>query len=293
MKEKIGIIGVGIMGKLMATHLIEAGYDVAATVYTDAEREFCKNNNVEIAETRTDLLKLSKRILCSLPSPVISKSIAKEIVDATTPEHIIMDTSTMLPEDQTEIEEIYKKSGATYVEGGILGRATNCGKWVMIAGGGEDAIKIMEPICLPFCEKVVRAGGIGAASTIKVLNNTMFCIFNTAVCEVFVMAEKANVELKALYDIIANSQAGTNCGVFREIGNRIVEGRYDEPNATVQIGVKDNGCGKHIARTVGMSPTLTTDSLMAFENAASFGLANEDTAALYKYFQHVYQKNQN
>lgn len=291
MKEKIGIIGIGIMGKLMSKHLIEAGYDVAATVYTDAERKFCEENNVEIAESRIDLLKLSKRILCSLPSPVISKNIAKELATVATPEHIIMETSTMLPEDQTEIAAIYEKCGATYVEGGILGRATNCGKWVMISGGDEKAVKTMEPICLPFCAKVVRSGGIGTASTIKVLNNTMFCIFNTAVCEVFVMAEKSGVDLKAFYDIIANSQAGTNCGVFREIGDRIVTGRYEEPNATVQIGVKDNGCGKHIAKTVGMSPTLTTDSLMAFENAATFGLANEDTSALYKYFQHVYQKN--
>lgn len=288
MSKKVGLIGVGIMGKLMIEKLQANGYTVIASDPSVGAQEFCKEKGVEVASSNADLASKVNRIVCCLPNPAISIAVAKELVGHVTSDHIVMEVSTVMPSVSVEIGEIYKASEATFVEGAILGRPAAVGNWTIIAGGDEEAIKVMEPIHLSYASRVVRAGDVGSANGIKVLNNTMFCIFNAAIAEVFVIAENAGVDQKAFYEIVANSQAATNCGVFREIGRRIVEDRYEQPDATMFLAKKDNGCGVSVAHDNGISPLIATTSLMAFENAVSTGLGDLDSAAIYQYLRSIY-----
>lgn len=286
--ETIGLIGVGTMGRLMTECMKKAGYTVIAMDNSEASKKFCVDNNVEIVETKAELAQKTKKIICSLPSPKVSKIVAKELAEVLTAEHIVTDTSTMAPTDVEEIAAIYENSPGTFVEGGILGRPSMVGHWTLVMGGDKAAVDALKPALLTFCAKVVHSGKVTSASTIKVLNNALFGIMNAGVCEVFVAVENAGVDQKVFYDIVSNSQSATNCGVFKEIGNRIVTNKYDQPNATIDIAVKDTLCGQQIAQSAGMSPTLISTALQAFENTAYLGLGKEDTSALYKYLRQVY-----
>lgn len=289
--KRVGLVGVGIMGKLMLTRIQKLGYEVVASTWGDAEKEFCLEHGAIVAESKKDLAEKSDIIIVCLATTQLCKACAEELKDYITDRHIVIELSTMSPENAIELNDIYSQASASFIEGVILGRALTVGKWTIIAAGDEEKIKEIEHILLAFAEKVVPSKGIGSASTIKVLNNTMFCIFNAAICETFVTVENAGVDLKVFYETIVNSHAATNCGVFKEIGARIVEERYDSPNATVNVGIKDISCGKAVAKSTGIATTYTDATVSLFENAAAYGLGLEDTAALFKYLRHVYPKN--
>ena len=291
MNKTVGLIGVGIMGKQMVPRLIADGYTVYANDNSDLAKEFCKEHGVEVLATKAELAEKTDKIICSLPNPKVCMIVANELAKVVNSRHIVMETSTMVPDAAKEIEAVYTESGASFVEGCILGRPAGAGEWTIIAGGDAEAVKIMEPVMLPFSSRVVHSGTVGSANGIKVLNTNMLCIFTSAICETFAMADAVGVDKEALYDIVSKSVAATNCGAFKEVGKRIVDNNFEDPNASLLVGAKDNLCGKDLARTGGISPTFTISSLMAFENAISFGLGDLDTASIYKYFSHVYKNN--
>lgn len=288
MNKTVGLIGVGIMGRQMVPRLIAEGYTVYANDFSDAAKEFCRAEGAIVVETKAELAEKTDKIIVSLPNPKICKIVANELGEFVNSKHIVMETSTMVPDAALELEEIYAKSGAQFVEGTILGRPAGAGEWTIIAGGDAAAVKTMEPCMLPFSSRVVHSGKVSSANGIKVLNTNMLCIFTSAICETFAMADAVGVDKEALYEIVSKSVAATNCGAFREVGKRIVEDRFEDPNAALLVGRKDNLCGKELAEKFGMAPTFTIDSLRAFDNAITFGLGELDTASIYKYFTHVY-----
>jgi 3-hydroxyisobutyrate dehydrogenase-like beta-hydroxyacid dehydrogenase len=288
MKEKVGLVGAGIMGKLMVDHMVAAGYDVYVSDPNPVSQEYCKKAGATVVENNVEIAKNVKKIIISLANPKISIAVAKELAPVVGKGHIILETSTTTPDISETIAEIYKDTGAVFCESSILGKPIVCGEWVIPAGGCADAIEEMKPILLTFAKKVERVGDIGASNKLKLLNNTMYAVINACICEVMAVADNVGVDKMKFYEIVSNSSAATNCGLFKETAYRIAIDKYDEPTATNELIRKDNHCGVALAQSVGMTPLIANTVLSQYENAVSCGYAKEDDSVLYKYFKQVY-----
>ncbi|ONI38560.1 hypothetical protein AN396_10420 [Candidatus Epulonipiscium fishelsonii] len=75
-------------------------------------------------------------------------------------------------------------------------------------------------------------------------------------CEVFVWQLNAGIDHKKYFMILFQLVNQTNCGVFKEIGNRILTNKYDETNATTLKMLKKTLCGHNKSLNAGMSPQL-------------------------------------
>lgn len=288
MKEKVGLIGAGIMGKLMVDHMVAGGYDVYVSDPDSYSQEYCKKAGATVLENNVELAKTVNRIIVSLANPKISIAVATEIAPFVGKDHIILETSTTTPDMSEKIADIYKDTGAVFCESSILGKPIAVGEWVIPAGGNAEAIKEMEPILLTFAKKVERVGDIGASNKLKLLNNTMYAVINACICEVMAVADNVGVDKTKFYDIVSNSAAATNCGLFKETAYRIAINKFDEPTATNELICKDNYCGVALAKSAGITPLIANTVLMQYENAVSWGYAKEDDSVLYKYFKQVY-----
>ncbi len=288
MSEKIGLIGAGIMGRLMVDHMVEAGYEVYVSDPSAEAQEYCKKAGATVVENATELAKTVNKIIVCLAKPAISIAVAKELAAVVGEGHIILETSTTTPDVSETIAEIFKDTGAVFAESSILGKPVACGEWVMPAGGDAEAIKAMEPFLLTFSKKVERVGDIGASNKLKLLNNTMYAVINAIICEVMAVADAAGVDKLKFYDIVANSAAATNCGLFKETGYRIAIDKFDEPTAMNELICKDNRCGVALANSVGIHPYIASTVLNLYENSVSCGYDVEDDSVLYKYFKQIY-----
>jgi 3-hydroxyisobutyrate dehydrogenase-like beta-hydroxyacid dehydrogenase len=226
----------------------------------------------------------------SLPAPKQVFETLNAILEKLTPDHVIVDTSTVSPETSKEGARIVGTRGARYVDAPILGRPSAAGNWLLPSGGSEDAIEFARPALETFAKSSIRVGETGSGNAFKLLNQLMFSVINGVSAEVMALTEVVGIDKKAFYDVIANSSAATVSGLFKETGRRIVTGSYDNPTFTVELLCKDAALGIQMTKDFGVTPLIAGFVQMLNENAKGKGLGKEDTSAITKVFEEHFSK---
>lgn len=289
----VGLIGVGTMGKCMLSSLITNGFQVIVYDVSPTAEEYAKVKGAMVATSPIELAKAAKLIIMSLPKAKhVHAAITREngLLEALTEEHIIVDTSTVSPQTSQMGAEMVAQKGANYIDAPILGRPSAVGNWLLPAGGSEKSIQFAKPALLTFAKKVVRVGNIGSGNALKLLNQLMFSVINGVSAEVMALTEVVGIDKKAFYDVVANSDAATVSGLFKETARRIVSDEYDNPTFTIELLCKDVALGIQMAKDSGVTPLIAGFVQMINENAKGKGLAKEDTSAIKKVFSELYSK---
>ncbi len=289
----VGLIGVGTMGKCMLDRLVKNGYEVAAYDAFPAAQAYAKENGAIIASSPYDLASKAKLIIMSLPAAKhIMEVISGEngLLEALTSDHVVVDTSTVSPATSQQGAELIAPKGASYVDTSILGRPSAVGNWLLPAGGSEEAIAFATPALSTFAKQVIRVGDVGAGNALKLLNQLMFSVINGVSAEVMALTEAVGIDKKAFYDVVANSDAATVSGLFKETARRIVSEEYDNPTFTVELLCKDADLGIQMAKEAGVTPLIAGFVQMINENAKGKGLGKQDTSSISKVFQEHFQK---
>lgn len=288
--EKVGLVGVGNMGKCMLEYLQKGGFSVVAYDPFPKAAEYAKEHGAELANSPSDLASKAKLIIMSLPAPQHVFDVLEKMKDNLTEEHIIVDTSTVSPETSKKGAEIVAEKGAQYVDSPILGRPSAAGNWLLPSGGSEEAIERVKPALETFAKKAVRVGDNGAGNAFKLLNQLMFSVINGVSAEVMALTDVLGVDRKVFYDVVSNSGAATVSGLFKETAGRIVEDRYNEPTFTMELLCKDAGLGIQMAKEAGVTPLIAGFVQNINENAKGKGLGKQDTSSLTKVFREYFSK---
>jgi 3-hydroxyisobutyrate dehydrogenase-like beta-hydroxyacid dehydrogenase len=289
----VGLIGVGTMGKLMLERLLANGYEVIAYDAFPPAKEYAKDKGASLVSSPAELANQSKLIVMSLPA---AKQVLEVIegengyLHALTDAHVIVDTSTVSPATSQKGAELAASKGASYVDASILGRPSAVGNWLLPAGGDEAAIEFATPALLTFAKKVVRVGNVGSGNALKLLNQLMFSVINSVSAEVMTLTDAVGIDRKVFYDVVANSDAATVSGLFKETARRIVSEEYDNPTFTMELLCKDADLGIQMAKDAGVTPLLAGFVQILNENAKGKGLGKQDTSSIAKVFQEHYQK---
>jgi 3-hydroxyisobutyrate dehydrogenase-like beta-hydroxyacid dehydrogenase len=273
--------------------LIENRFEVVAYDPFPSAQEFAKEKGASLVSSPAEVAKEAKLVLMSLPA---AKQIfevirgEKGLIDTLTSEHVLVDTSTVSPITSQKGAEIIAAKGASYVDTSILGRPSAVGNWLLPAGGSEIAIEFATPALLTFAKKVVRVGDVGAGNALKLLNQLMFSVINGVSAEVMALTKAIGIDKKAFYDVVANSDAATVSGLFKETARRIVSEEYDNPTFTIELLCKDADLGIQMAKDAGVTPLIAGFVQMLNENAKGKGLGKKDTSAIAKVFEEHFQK---
>jgi 3-hydroxyisobutyrate dehydrogenase-like beta-hydroxyacid dehydrogenase len=289
----IGLVGVGVMGKCMLERLIANGFHVAAYDPFPAAQAYAREKGAVVAANPAELAKAAKLIIMSLPAPKqVLEVVGGEngLLDALTEEHVVVDTSTVSPQTSQKGAEMVGTKGASYIDAPILGRPSAVGNWLLPSGGTEKAIEFATPALLSFAKKVVRVGGNGSGNAVKLLNQLMFSVINCVSTEIMALTEIVGVDKKVFYDVVANSDAATVSGLFKETARRIVSEEYDNPTFTVELLCKDAALGIEMTKDAGVTPLIAGFVQMINENAKGKGLAKQDTSAITKIFEEHFSK---
>lgn len=289
-KDIIGLIGVGSMGRCMLARLIEGGYDVAAYDPSPAAMTFVVEHGAIPCSGPADVAARSRRILMSLPMPANVLEAVKGMLENLSPDHIILDTSTVSPGTTREAAMLASRKGTGYVDAPVLGRPTNPGKWLLPAGGTEAHIAAMRPCCCLFARGIVRVGESGSGNVFKLLNQMMFAAINGITSEVMALTDVLHIDRKVFSEVVSESGAATVSPLFKETSARMVEDRFADPNFTLELMCKDSMLGLQMAKEAGVVPLISTFIQDISEQAREKGLAKQDTSALVKLFRQYYSK---
>ena len=286
-EKRIGFIGLGSMGKAMATNVLKAGFPL--TVY-DIRKEPLAEMEKLGANVATSLKELGKKsdvvVVMVLNYPQIKQILTppEGLLGEMRRDSTLIVTSTISPLEIVEVEKMAKQHGVTVVDSAVSGgreRAAD-GTLVLMAGAEEKVFKENEPLLKAMGKHVYYTGGVGKGQTVKMINQLLVGAYLVAAAEALVLAKKLGMDLKALHEIISNSLGDS--AVWRMFGPRMIA-RDFEPRGAINTMTKDTRLIIQTAVELGTPIFISSIAYQVFRMAQSQGLDEKDCAALITIFE--------
>jgi len=280
--EKIGFIGLGIMGKPMALNLIKAGYSVsvlstskAVNVLTEAGAEACL--------TARELAQQSDTVITMLPdSPQVEQVVSGPdgVLAGIRPGALFIDMSTIAPATAKAIyQQMQEKSVEALdapVSGGQVG-AENAALSIMV-GGTDKAFARALPVFQAMGKNIVHIGEPGAGQTAKACNQMIVGQTIQAVAEAFALALKAGVDLEKMREVLLGGFAQSR--ILDLHGKRMIDGNF-APGFKIKLHKKDLNIALHTGQELGVDLKGTTLAAAQMQTALAQEMGEMDHSALF------------
>ena len=285
---KIGIAGLGVMGCSAAAKLREHGFTVRGYDVFPRAAERAAHEGVILDASLEDMAAASELVLLFVPGPKETEAAVtgdRGLMRRARQGFVIVNMSTVDPDVNIRMGKALAGTGAGIIDAPVLGRPAGVGKWAFPVGGDKAHVDAAMPALAALGgspENVFHVGPLGEGNKLKLLNNMMFGAINACAAEIMALAKHMGLSQKLLLDVAVAANAGTVSNLYKDIGARIAESRYDEPTFTVDMLIKDNHLCLEMARKHGL-PLIVGNAVDSLNRLASLhGLGAEDTASLWK-----------
>ena len=279
--SNVGFVGLGIMGKPMAEHLIKAGHDVflfsrsgVPQDLADAGGRDCANGK-EVAEN-------AEIIITMVPdTPHVLAALFEEggIAQGLSPGKIVVDMSSISPIETKDFARRINEVGCSYldapVSGGEVG-AKNATLSIMV-GGPEDAFEKVKPLFELMGKNITRVGENGDGQTAKVANQIVVALTIEAVAEALLFAAKAGADPAKVRQALMGGFASSR--ILEVHGERMVKRTFD-PGFRIELHQKDLNLALASGRVLGLSLPNTATAQELFNACAARGGAAWDHSAM-------------
>jgi 3-hydroxyisobutyrate dehydrogenase len=285
MKDKIGFIGVGFMGKPMSLNLLKAGYRIIAYDINPIPLQELKGKNASIATSCKEVAAESDIVITMLPnSKDVEQAILGEagVAEGVKPGSIVVDMSTIDPSISKKIAETLSKRGVKMLDAPVSGgqMGAEAGTLAIMVGGDEEIYKRCLDIFHVMGKKIYYCGGNGNGEVVKIANNLLAGINAIASTEALAMGVKAGVNLKVLYDVISAS-SGQNFIMQFYAAVKALKGDF-EPGFMADLMYKDLGLAMNLAKEERIPMIMGALAHQTFSLANTKGLGKKDFTILFK-----------
>jgi len=285
MKEKIGFIGIGTMGKPMCLHLLKAGYPLMVFDINPKPLEELKAQGAPVGQSGKEVAAQSDVIITMLPnSGDVEKAILGEkgVIEGARSNSIVIDMSTIDPSVSRKIAQVLSPKGLKMldapVSGGQMGAIA--ATLAIMVGGEEGIFQKCLPIFQTMGKKVIFCGPIGSGEIVKIMNNLLAGINMIATAEALTLGVKAGVALKTLYDAI-NASSGQNFAMQNYCGAKAFKGDF-EPGFMTALMYKDLGLAMNLAKEEGIPVLIGGLSHQFYSSIVASGLGQKDCSITVK-----------
>jgi 2-hydroxy-3-oxopropionate reductase len=253
--DRIGFIGLGIMGKPMAGHLARAGYPIS--VYDIAKGPVAElvglgatacGNSREVAE-KSDLLFLMLPDTPDVEAALFGPDGVSAGIKAGA---VVVDMSSISPIGTRKFAERLRDQGVEMldapVSGGQIG-AENAALSIMV-GGKEEVFEKVRPFFEKMGKNIVRIGGNGDGQVCKVANQVVVALTIEAVAEALVLAGKSGADVNKVREALLGGFAQSK--ILEVHGERMIKRTFN-PGFRLRLHQKDLNLALETAREIGVA----------------------------------------
>ena len=284
--EKIGFIGLGIMGKPMALNLIKAGYALSVLASSKEANAF-KEAGAAIHESPKTMAEANDVIITMLPdSPQVEEIVlgTNGVIEGIDVGKLYIDMSTIAPSTSKNIYQKMKEKGVEAldapVSGGQVGAET--ASLSIMVGGNQSAFESALPIFQVMGKNIVLIGEPGAGQTTKACNQVIVGMTIQAVAEAFTMAKEAGVDLEKMREVLLGGFAQSR--ILDLHGKRIIDENF-KPGFKIKLHKKDLDIALKTGDSLGVSMQGTAQVASQMTKAIEQGKGELDHSALYLMLQ--------
>jgi 2-hydroxy-3-oxopropionate reductase len=240
-KPVIGFIGLGIMGKPMAGHLLRAGYPLVVHNRSRRAVEELVAQGAQEAHSPREVARESQVIITMLPDSPDVELVALGrggLIEGAGEGDTYIDMSTIAPSVAVKVAEAMAENGVRCldapVSGGDVG-AINATLSIMV-GGDQATFDAARPVLEVLGKTITLCGGSGAGQTVKACNQIQVALNFVGLAEALVLGAKAGVDPAVIVEVLSGGYAQTRVMDVR--GPRIIRGDF-EPGFRSKFHYKD------------------------------------------------------
>lgn len=256
--ERIGFVGVGLMGHGMAKNIVEKGY--ALTVLGHRNRapvEDLVKRGAGEAKSARELAEASDIVfICVTGSPEVEAIVRGGLKEGLRPGSIVVDCSTADPVSTMALAGELAAVGATLVDAPLSRTPKEAWEGTLdtMVGASDEIFARLKPVFDTWAGRVVHIGGTGDGHRMKLLNNFLAMGYAALYAEAVTLAQKVGITPRRFDSVIRGGRM--DCGFYQTFMRWTLEGDRDAHRFTLANAFKDMRYLESMADAAGMSNPL-------------------------------------
>jgi 3-hydroxyisobutyrate dehydrogenase len=289
MQEKVGFIGLGIMGRGMAQNLLKAGADLTVWNRTASKMDDLVSAGAKAAKSPADIASQCTIIMvCVSDTPDVEAVIlgGQGVIHGVQPGALVIDHSTISPQATREIAAKLNEKGAHMLDAPISGGSEGAAKGTLsIMVGGEAAqFERAMPYFQAMGQTITHVGEQGAGQMVKLVNQILCVVTELAVCEALLLAQAGELDLEKTLEAVKGGSAGS--WMLANRGPQMIR-RDWRPGFTIDLQQKDLRLVLQAADQLGVPLMATSMVFHMYRTLQARGLGDEGNHALVKALEHM------
>jgi 3-hydroxyisobutyrate dehydrogenase-like beta-hydroxyacid dehydrogenase len=255
MPERIGFLGLGIMGSRMAARVAQAGFPLTVWTHTPGKAAVWASKHGATAVASPAEVARASDIVVSMVidgQQVASVLLGEDgVIEAARPDLLCVDMSTISPVDTRRIAAALGEREVRMLDAPVTGSSprAEAGTLTIMAGGSPEDFARAEPLLASMGEVIVHVGELGQGEMLKLINNSLGAANAAAVAEALLLAQATGVDLDAFVRV---TSAGSG--------------------ASAQLALKSTPMREHDYTTLFKTAHMLKDVRLCLEEAQAAGV---------------------
>ena len=285
LNNKIGIVGLGVLGSAIAECFIKKninifGFDISDQFYKKLDKSyFSKTDDLDQIYSECDI------VLTCLPSEESLLEVTKEISSKV----LIIETSTLPLDCKKKVLDQLNNSNCKIVDAPLSGNrlAALEGNLSAYLSGNKNEKIIAKKVLDLFCQKVTDVGDFGNGIVIKLIGNILNLVHNAVSAEVLTLGMKVGLKPEIIYEAISGTFSSS--GVFENRGKLMVDQDFEKEGMNFSTPMKDSKFITELSRANLVALPIYQVALQYYYSAVANGLGDKDASSVIK----IIEKNTN
>ena len=285
LNNKIGIVGLGVLGSAIAECFIKKninifGFDISDQFYKKLDKSyFSKTDDLDQIYSECDI------VLTCLPSEESLLEVTKKISSKV----LIIETSTLPLDCKKKVRDQLNNSNCKIVDAPLSGNrlAALEGNLSAYLSGNKNEKVIAKKVLDLFCQKVTDVGDFGNGIVIKLIGNILNLVHNAVSAEVLTLGMKVGLKPEIIYEAISGTFSSS--GVFENRGKLMVDQDFEKEGMNFSTPMKDSKFITELSRANLVALPIYQVALQYYYSAVANGLGDKDASSVIK----IIEKNTN
>ena len=285
---RVGYVGLGIMGRPMAGHLLSAGYPMTVFNRTRAKTDSLAAAGARVADSPRAVAEASDIIFTNVTdSPDLEAVVLGEtdepqgVIDGARPGSIVVDNSTVAPATAKKVAAILQAKGVHFLDAPVTGGEKGAveATLAIMVGGEESVFQRVLLLLQKLGKTVLHVGPHGAGQMTKAINQILGAVHLCAMAEALALAKAAGLDLEKTRQIVASGAAGSL--MLTNLAPRAIAGDF-RPGFKAVLQNKDLRIAMEAATQLDLDLPLTQLAKRQFKQLVDMGCGDEGTQAIVK-----------
>ena len=240
-KERVGFVGVGLMGHGMASNILAAGHPLTVIAHRSraAVEDLVGRGASEVGDLKAVARTSSVIHICAPGSPQV-EAIVADMLPAMTKGTVVVDCSTSDPGSTVKLAEQLAAQGCHMVDAPLGGTPVQAeaGQLATMVGAADDIFGRVKPILETWAGAgVVHLGAPGKGHQMKLLNNFLAMGYAAMYSEALALSEKVGISTAQFDSVIRGSRM--DCGFYQTFMGYALDGNREAHKFTLTNAFKD------------------------------------------------------